>query len=204
VEINSKEYWDNRFRTNWIEFNGKEQTKNFMELIVQNLPNFVDLNGKKILDWGCALGQGVEVLMRHFPTSFVCGLDISDQAIFECRQVHPELFFYNGFLKDYRINYDVIITSNCLQLFKNPYFWINEMMEYTREFLIILVPYNDSSCENEDSEHKFKFLEESFPNRINNFSKIYTKIINQCPGCWSNKQLLVIFERKVNHPFCWF
>lgn len=192
--VSDRDYWNHRFSTNWVEFKGKEQTRAFMELIVENLPKTIKLNGLSILDWGCALGQGVEVLIKRYPKSEVCGLDVSDVAINYCLDKFPHIDFYCGSLDDLHVSFDVIISSNSLAHFNDPYRWIEMIMRHSNKYVIILVPFNETNI-GSSSENKFSFVKGNFPDQLNGFKRIYRNILKQSSEFWIGDQMLVVYEK---------
>lgn len=193
--INSKEYWDHRFETNWVEFGGRSQTNDFMKLLINELPESVNLSGMTILDWGCALGDGVDVLAKEYPSSEVSGLDFSEVAIKKALETFPMNDFYCGKLQDFGLKYQVIITSNCLGHFEDPLELLKSLMDFTTKHVIILVPHNDDSYLNKNSEHKSKFTTDTFPDSFCGFRKSFQKVIDDCGSCWAGEQILVVYSK---------
>ncbi len=80
VDINSRLYWDIRFRTDWEKKGGREQTRFFCQITLEHLPEWIisDIEGNhlSIMDLGCAEGDAVEMLARRFPDSKIVGVDI--------------------------------------------------------------------------------------------------------------------------------
>ena len=68
--INSREYWERRFRENWGERHGAEQTRFFAELLTGHLPEWFVSNARRhrlsLCDWGCAEGEAVFCLGQMF------------------------------------------------------------------------------------------------------------------------------------------
>ena len=66
--INSMQYWDNRFENNWEMMQGNEQTVFFTNIALQLMPdwlkNQIKENKLTICDFGCAEGEAVDYL-RH-------------------------------------------------------------------------------------------------------------------------------------------
>lgn len=73
-----------------------------------------------ILDWGCALGDGVAVLGETFPLSPSTGLDFAEAAIAEVRHAFTQHEFLHVADGEPDREYDVIVTSNCLEHFDRP------------------------------------------------------------------------------------
>ena len=68
-KVNSKDYWDNRFQTNWESYLGREQTEFFLNLLLENLPFEIvqQMESKKwsVCDAGCAEGDGTNLLANY-------------------------------------------------------------------------------------------------------------------------------------------
>lgn len=82
--INSVDYWDNRFIHNWEENAGKLQTLYFYNIALQLIPDWmhVQLNsGITLADIGCAEGDGVDLFSKKYQKSNFVGLDFSKEAI---------------------------------------------------------------------------------------------------------------------------
>ena len=72
VNINTKQYWDNRFTHNWEKWNGRLQTRYFAEDQAPYLelpPNFDGI----ILDFGCGLGDAMPIYRKNFPKAKLIG-----------------------------------------------------------------------------------------------------------------------------------
>ncbi len=122
--VNSRAWWEEYFKSTWDANGGEAQTRYFMELLIAHLPEpereYLKRGSLKILDWGCAIGNGVASLAEAFPGNEVSGLDFSAGAIEEARLRHPGYEFM--VTKDGEIPrpFDVIVTSNCLEHFGIP------------------------------------------------------------------------------------
>jgi trans-aconitate methyltransferase len=197
-DVNTREYWDGRFENNWEDAGGLNQTKAFIQLMINNLPkqiiSYLENNTVSVLDWGCAIGVGVEEFSKNFKNAIVSGLDFSDTAIEKSKILLPKFNFIAGELDSHNKNYDLIYTSNCLEHFKDPYEWMKQILSYTNKYAIFMVPY-DETLTVSWSEHQFSFTEKSFYNNFHEFNKIYEKVIDECPNCWIGKQIIVIYEK---------
>ena len=84
MNINSKEYWNHRFDTDWLDYAGDRQTIFFADLLCQMLPEElvkeIRANEYSVCDMGCALGEGVPIYTRKFGVD-VDGMDFSEEAI---------------------------------------------------------------------------------------------------------------------------
>lgn len=115
MEINSKKYWDERFRSgDWKSVGGSEQTRSFAEKQVRffKLPRSF---GGTILDFGCGLGDAMPVYRARYPKATLIGMDFSDEAITKCRAKF-------GALAEFRVGdhrevppVDVIVASNVIE-----------------------------------------------------------------------------------------
>ncbi|AHF09002.1 MULTISPECIES: class I SAM-dependent methyltransferase [Dehalobacter] len=196
--INSKEYWDSRFDVNWETAGGKNQTRFFMRMLLENLPEevckYIKDGSPFILDWGCALGQGVEEISKRFSNAHVTGLDFSETAVKKCKADYPSGNFRSEILDPQKDRFNVIISSNCLEHFPNPAEVFAQHLLSTGQYYILLVPYNEKPpiC----PEHQIILSENSFPSEINGFGRCFLKIINsQNKGCWCGQQMLMIYKR---------
>jgi len=197
-EINSKEYWEEYFETKWETYSGKKQTEYFMQLIIENLPenvkNYIDYRDITILDWGCALGQGVNLLQNKFLNAKVKGLDFSETAIKKAKSEYRDLNFTSESLSELKEKFSVITCSNCLEHFADPKPYFCEHLAHTKDIYIALVPYKE---ENRIEGHKISLNEDFFPDETGTFQKIYFKILDtRLSGFWYGYQLLVVYARK--------
>ncbi|WP_422649174.1 hypothetical protein OJJOAM_001145 [Cupriavidus sp. H18C1] len=85
IEINDKQYWDLRFETDWDESQGRQQSRYFARVALDHLPSWLVQLARAqrmtICDWGCAEGDGTDVLAGYFGAGSVTGVDFSDAAI---------------------------------------------------------------------------------------------------------------------------
>lgn len=75
MDLNSESYWETRFKTDWKEVKGREQTLIHYEALIDYLPDWMnDLikeNNYSICDMGCGMGEGANELHKVFPKSEV-------------------------------------------------------------------------------------------------------------------------------------
>lgn len=196
-KINSKEYWDIRFKQNWSNNHGPEQTKFFGSLAIQHLPLWIrseTLHEKySICDAGCAEGEFVSSLTRIFPKSHIEGIDFSVEAIKKARKKFPKLKFAVNDVNKLKRSYDVIFSSNTIEHFAEPISIIKNMLNKTRKHLIILTPFEDTGGV---LEHEFIFNYASFPLKIRKFILTYVKVIdtNSKNSFWPGKQIIIIYS----------
>lgn len=184
------------FQCDWIFNQGIDQSRCFMNIVVDQLcisaEKFNEQNVHTVLDWGCAMGSGTDVLVDFFidlkvPAS-IKGLDISWNAINAAQQIYKNIpFICDDHISD---NYDMIVTSNCLEHFENPQDFMKDHMAHTNKYYAVLVPYND----NFTVGHLYAFTEVDFPKILNGFKRIYLSIVPPCSH-WTEEQIFVLYER---------
>ena len=191
---NSREWWEEYFIEDWDAHGGASQTRHFMERLIRELPapeiSFLRATPVSILDWGCAFGEGVELLADSFPKSHVTGLDFAARAIEQARLRHPEQRFVQTESGEIPGQFDVILTSNCLEHFEHPLELMRSHLDSCKRLYIVLVPYDEAPL---SEHHKTRFIEESFPEIVGRFSRLCAKRIDVDPEYWSGQQLLVVY-----------
>jgi 2-polyprenyl-3-methyl-5-hydroxy-6-metoxy-1,4-benzoquinol methylase len=162
--------------------------------LVANLPEpelrFLRSGHLSILDWGCAFGEGVDVLSQAFPGNETIGLDFSRTAIDEAIRSYPRHRFLHapeGVISEW---YDVITNSNCLEHFEFPLSVLKSQLLSVRNLFIGLVPYNECPLL---EQHRSQFREESFPGRVGDFVRLHSAPIDVEERFWPGRQLLVIY-----------
>jgi teichuronic acid biosynthesis glycosyltransferase TuaH len=195
--VNSKEYWDNRFNTDWEKNLGREQTKFFAKLLVLSLPekliSIIKRKSFSILDWGCAEGDAINIFSDKFLSNDVSGLDFSEAAIARAKKNYPNNNYYAGSLNDIDKKFDVIITSNCLEHFEKPFDIVHELVKYTKECLIIMVPFREADM---IAEHFVTFDYSNFPLFLDGFTLLSARLVDtssEDSSFWSGKQFLLAY-----------
>src|SRR6185436_8608216 len=192
--VNSRDWWDEYFETQWDANKGSQQTRHFMECLIRNLDDqelsYLRSKPLRILDWGCAFGEGVELLGRNFPESKVSGMDYSSSAISEARRRYPDHDFSLTTTEIIPAEFDVIVSSNCLEHFDDPLDLVAAHLRTCGKLYIALVPYDEHPL---SEYHRSQFREESFPQYVSDFERLYAKRINVDPEYWNGEQLLVVY-----------
>lgn len=199
-EVNSKEYWDVRFLNDWESNLGREQTKFFAEIAVDNLPdwltNNINTNKYTVCDVGCAEGDAVPVLNNKLYKTRVSGIDFSAEAIEKAKQNYPNYEFNQGAIEDIEKNYDVLFCSNVLEHFVNPFDMLENMLDKTNKHLILLVPFQEYV---RVKEHFFTFNYEHFQLNINDYRLSFYKEIDGAKfshNLWPLKQIILVYTKK--------
>lgn len=190
MEINSIEYWNLRFETDdWELLNGKEQSEDFMKNIIKNIPKKTveTFNGLDIMDFGCAIGSGTNVLKKKFKNSQVTGIDFAWRAVNKAVDLYSDVFFEEKTNE----NFDIVICSNVLQLYPDYMDLFKNMFKYSERYCIFLVPFEEDISVNK--EHFSCFTESSFPESKGAFKKILSKKV-KCKY-WMFQQLLVVYKK---------
>jgi GT2 family glycosyltransferase/2-polyprenyl-3-methyl-5-hydroxy-6-metoxy-1,4-benzoquinol methylase/glycosyltransferase involved in cell wall biosynthesis len=197
LEINSVDWWDNFFECHWENNSGREQTGAFMAALIKAIP-FVELTWIKsstlnIVDWGGALGDGVNLLSCAFPEQKVSGIDVSESALIKAHEAYPAYSYFNSWeaFESEEGLADITFNSNCLEHFTEPFVMLEEGLAKTKSLYLVLVPYKEQQpiCES----HCQIFDENSFPRSLAGFQQITNKVIDVDQRYWSGQQLLMIY-----------
>lgn len=192
--VNSRCWWEDYFAEQWDAYGGRAQTAYFMRRLVEHLPaaerEYLNSRDASILDWGCAFGNGVDVLAQTFPRCSVSGLDFAETAIAEAKSCFPQYEFHRTDNGEIPKSFDVVVVSNCLEHFPNPLEVMRRQLPHCRKFYAVLVPYRESPLH---SSHVSQFREECFPHRFDGFTRIATVIIDCESPYWLGRQILVLY-----------
>jgi SAM-dependent methyltransferase len=204
LEINSKEYWDERFESGeWETNKGREQTFFHYEILLKYLPDWLKTeikeNKMSICDLGSGMGDGVKLLKDQFPLTNVTGIDFSKYAIEKAKKTYTELNFINADIEEFNKNYDVIILSHTLEHFENPTELLNKMIKLADKYFIIVVPFKEEDLYR---EHLKTFDYNFFPLNIANHELIHYKEIGrefyEAGNYFAKEQILVIYANTLN------
>lgn len=195
--INTEAYWNRRFKYNWEQREGREQTHFFMQTVIDCLPEWIkrDIRDRRlrICDAGCATGDGVLLLAEAFKESEVVGIDFAEKAIRRARELHPQHHYQVGDLTHLNEHFDVIVTSNTLEHFANPVEVIDQLLAHTHDYLLIMSPFEDNSCE---PEHLSRLAYESFRLISGDFQLVHAQVISceaQLDTRWHGQQILAVY-----------
>lgn len=201
ININTHDYWNERFSSkDWINKDGKNQSKFFMQLLISNLPseifNDISNNCKYINDFGSALCQGCFELSQSFPYSQITGYDISEEAIKQASEIYkdnPNLTFTSTPLQIGIDKFDCLVCSNTLEHLIDYNLYLELFTKISQKYIILLVPYKSEIFD----EHVVSFDENSFPDEINGFVKVFSLIINtEQSGFWNGEQFLLAYKKQ--------
>ncbi len=203
IKINSKEYWNRRFNDDWKSKLGKEQSRYFAKLTIDHLPSWflktVQTQKLSLCDWGCAEGDGTNVLAGQFERNCVAGVDFSDVAIHEAQLQYPHIQFY---AKDWlteispEIGYDIIFSSNTLEHFHDPFIVLKRLLSYASKCVVLLLPYREFK---RHQEHHYTFSASNLSfTPAKNYVLAHTSIIDSkkiSSIYWCGQQALLIYAQ---------
>jgi len=142
--LGTEEWWDDYFSPGggWERNGGREQTRIFAQRFCQRV-RFDRTGDFALLDFGCALGEGLRVFHARYPKAVLTGMDFSAVAISRCRRECGEIArFEVGGLGDLGERYDVIYTSNVLEHFVDYREAAQSLLEHCNR-LCVMVPYEE-------------------------------------------------------------
>ncbi|SDH18033.1 class I SAM-dependent methyltransferase [Chitinophaga filiformis] len=155
--INSKEYWDDRFssdhKKSWRANAGENQTKIFAYEIVKRLKMNTGFQGT-ILDFGCALGDAIPIYKKHYPKARFIGIDFSTAAIDICIQKFGDIATFMARDVDSIPSVDVIIMSNVLEHLPNDKAVVEKLLSKCKD-LYIAVPYDEQQPLHEEHVNSY-------------------------------------------------
>ena len=201
MKINSNEYWDTRFENDWTEYGGEDQSRYFARVLIEVLPEWLkkDIreNNYSICDWGCAQGDGTDIFSTTFNKKVV-GVDFSGIAIDQAKNKYASSEFLNlNFLDESirpEIKFDIVMSSNTLEHFYEPFKILNILKDVSNGLLIISVPYEEI---NRIEEHHFTFLSDNIPLSLGNNWKLLIHREVDCrnhqPSFWPGKQIILVY-----------
>lgn len=192
--VNSPQWWEDYFRRAWEANGGGEQTRHFMQRLIAELPaaeaDHLRHRATSIVDWGCAQGEGVDELGRAFGAEKVFGLDIAHTALETARRRFPSHRFLHPDDAAVPRRADVVVSSNCLEHFAEPWRVAVRLARAARDLLILMVP-----CEEEPlcASHVVRFDERGFPPWIGGLRLLGCRRVAVDPRHWNGDQLLAVY-----------
>ncbi|MCM8781093.1 MAG: polysaccharide deacetylase family protein [Candidatus Omnitrophica bacterium] len=159
TNVNTARYWDNYF----------SQYDNFWrDFPYRFLREFLPKDTAfSLLDIGCGLGDGCQLLKRCFPLAVIEGADFSPLAIQKAKNKDQDI---NFFVLDIRRQnpphkYDFISLVHILEHFDNPYPILDKCLRYVNKAVFLIVPYTEkfeSPLLYAFGEHRYLFNEHTF------------------------------------------
>jgi len=155
---NSRRYWNKK-----LERLGGSWRNHHYHYILDLLPSNEEFT---LLDVGCALGDGCELLKERFPEARITGVDLSEVGIERAKA--------RGGGVDYLVlditrdsipgDFDFVTIIETLEHFDNPFTIVDKCLKNARRSVIVCVPYrqNLSWAVRWGKEHRSAFDEKTF------------------------------------------
>ena len=192
--MGSRKWWDYQLAHSWERNGGPAQTSYFMTALIDHLPlseqTFLRANSLSILDCGCAMGEGVVTLAQAFPLCRAAGLDVAQSAIETAQARYPQHEFILSEEGEIPRLFDVVLTSNVLEHFEEPFTVARRQAASSRLLYLILVPF--SECPPMDG-HLVTFKEDSFPMFLGGLVRLSVTPFETNPKFWYGKQVLAVY-----------
>lgn len=204
--INTQEYWENRFQTgDWDMNEGEEQSTFFAKVAEEAFPGWLksDLqkNEWEVIDYGCAEGDGTAYLARLYPSCRFLGIDFSENAVRIARNKFPFCHYEAGDITKELRKTDVVFSSNTLEHLTEPKKLLQAMVESANYCAIVLLPIED---EFGIAEHINNFTVGFFPEEVGEKHYLKDFRIVDCRHMentfWSGKQILLAYANEDVYP----
>jgi glycosyltransferase involved in cell wall biosynthesis len=200
MDINSQEYWEQRFVEDWRLNGGPAQTDFFVKLFAHYCPYWLRdylLSGKySICDVGCAEGQAVDFLRRNFRLARVAGIDFSERAVAAARTLFFECEFSVANLTSDDLGpYDITYCSNVLEHFSHWLKALSALLRATTHICVILVPFRERD---RIDEHETGFNYGSLPFIYEDAWLAYAVVVpsGSLPNSqWAGEQLIAAYVK---------
>ena len=175
--VNSRQWWEAYYANQWDAECRREHAAHFMRRLIENLPpaerDYLSSRETTVLDWGCAMGDGVNALAEEFPRARVAGLDFVERAVAEARRRFPKNEFHHTPDGSVEGRFDVITAVACLEHFADPLEVMRGHLRSCRGYYAVMVPFRESPL---DFGHLSQFREECFPDRLDGFTRIVARV----------------------------
>ncbi len=174
----AKPYWEHQYTTRFIQHSEQNGciAKDFLSHIgpAEN-PVFHGLFQQvdSLLEFGCGTGEFLQLIVTKYPSvTRAVGIDIAEAAIrfAKTNYQHPKIEYrcYDALSRENGFRdlggFDLIVSANTLEHFKNPYPVIDKMLA-SAKYCLIIVPYKQPCTDGYDHEggagHVFTFDEQS-------------------------------------------
>src|SRR5450830_802399 len=200
--INTGTYWDGRFSTDWESFEGPRQSRFFARLAIENLPHWlfdeIRRDHLSLVDWGCAQGDGTDVLASYIDAGQLSGVDFSAVAIEQASQRYPAIEFLNedwlAAAQAGHKKFDVVFSSNTLEHFHQPYDVLRILGQRASKAIVLALPYRERD---RIDEHFYSFLPENLPLVLENgFRLAWSRVIDCRPlpnTLWGGEQVILVY-----------
>jgi glycosyltransferase involved in cell wall biosynthesis len=200
--INSADYWNDRFETDWEAEGGPQQTRFFCRLGAENLPAWlrhaIRTEQWSLCDWGCALGDGTDLLHHLLRPASSVGIDISEQAVARARERYPNLDFQERDLVREPLEKPVnlVFTSNTIEHLAEPWTVLERVAASASHAVVVLMPANEFE---RHPEHLTTFTPANVPLHLRpDFVLVGARLFDTSKmegTLWSGQQFLLTYLR---------
>lgn len=140
--INSKDYWEQRFSSgDWEQKSGRTQTTLFARSQVSLFRIDKNFSGG-LVDFGCGLGDAIPVYKKSFPNAKLMGVDVSESAIEKCRERYGWAASFISGQHQECPPADIIVASNVFEHLSDDLQIAKALLSRCKE-LYITVPYKE-------------------------------------------------------------
>lgn len=140
--INSADYWEARFKTNWVSYGGPLQTALFALGFISTRPT---INPATILDYGCGAGDALPVLRLMFPKAQLYFYDFSTNAM----QLTAAAYGNIAEPWSSQGKCDLVYCSNVIEHIEDLDAFLKTLAKQSSRYLVILAPYNERHANGE-------------------------------------------------------
>jgi Methyltransferase domain len=202
-DVNSRDYWNTRFETDWTLRRGCEQSRFFANIALGLMPDWLVRAlraGATVCDWGCAMGDGTAALAAALPGAKFTGIDFSSAAIEHATRHHPAVrFACRDLLQEAPAErFDVLFSSNVLEHFPQPDDVLGKLAAHTGAVMVHLVPFREPLA-NREPEHTAAFdWQDLRLQPLPGWRLVHAAAVDvrNLPGSlWAGEQILFVFAR---------
>ncbi|MEG1455543.1 MAG: class I SAM-dependent methyltransferase, partial [Comamonas sp.] len=169
---------------------------------MENLPAWLfeqaRRNALTLADWGCAQGDGTDVLASHVDSRQVTGIDFSEVAIAQAAGRYPALRFVtedwlapSGHATE---SFDIVFSSNTLEHFHRPWEVLQALGERATKAVALALPYREID---RIDEHFYSFLPDNVPMVLpNGFRLVWSRVVDCRPipdTLWGGEQIFLVY-----------
>ncbi|WP_241651759.1 class I SAM-dependent methyltransferase [Legionella pneumophila] len=135
----------------YISDGWSKEPKEMFKFLAQKIKELPLKPGSKLLDIGCATGELIHFLSKHFPQLQYTGIDVFDDLIEVCKVLQPNVNFINASALDlpfeFENQFDIITVVSVISIFDTidlDIFWDN-LFKATKDngVIYVLSPFNE-------------------------------------------------------------
>ena len=193
IKYNTK-WWEDRFKSEvgWKAHESQNHliSRDFIRCI-KNMKIEKELQtAKSIVEMGCGTGELIAYLHQMFHYDHALGFDYCASAIKKAQELHPLpnlTYIQHDAKQGLNTSFDLSISSNTLEHFKDPHKIMHLMLKYSKK-AIIIVPWKQGGLDPWKGEggplHVIAFDKESFMGqyKLEEFFTFTTAGWNGSPG----------------------